>query len=64
MATALILILIAVVLTRLPFDGGKAVGAYIEEELGFLSYLTSDVETGYADIETGDLGTTIEEYLL
>ena len=63
-AAALAVILIAVIFTRPPSDGTDAIDAYMEEQLEFLSYLTDDTEAGYTGIETGDLGTTIEEYLL
>lgn len=60
-ATAMVVILVAIIVTRMPFDNQKMVNGYLEEQMVFLSYLDTD-ELGYYDEDYIDLGTSIEEY--
>lgn len=60
---AIMIIVISVVVTKLPFRTQSLVSAYIEEQIEFLSSL--DINgTSYSDTDYMNLGTTIEEYVL
>ena len=60
-ATCITIILAALLITRLPLNGQKALNAYIEEQIEFFSYLADEEEPDYSGM---DLGTAVEEYLL
>ena len=62
-ATVIAVILIAVVLTRMPFNRQTAVNEYLDEQVTFMSYLAGDKVNHY-DMDDMDLGTAIEKYLL
>ena len=57
-ATVMAVILLAVIFTRIPFNGSKATNIYLEEQIEFLSSLDTE------DPEHIDFGTSIEEFLM
>ena len=59
-ATVMIIILVTIVFTRLPFNSQEGVSGYLEEQAEFLAYLDGDA-TGFFDKDYIDLGTSIEE---
>lgn len=62
-ATVTTIILIAVIFTKMPFNGRRATNNYLQDQIDFLTYLDMG-EQYYADNGYINLDTSIEEYFL
>ena len=62
LATAMVVIFAAIIVTRLPFDNQNMVNGYLGEQMAFFTYLDSDELDYYDDEDYAGLGTSIEEY--
>ena len=62
LATAVVVILAAIIVTRLSFDNQKMVNGYLGEQMAFFTYLDTNELDYYDDEDYVGLGTSIEEY--